>query len=93
MIGLPPGRRVIRAWRGAAGVLACAAISLLAVPALAGAKPGYVVLPGNHEVELSLRGSNGYSIQVTKTNRFVEMFANRGSAVAVYAIRRRQAKE
>lgn len=73
-------------------VLACTILALLATPVLAGAKPGYVVFPGHHEVELSLRGSNGYSIQVTKTNSFVEMFANKGSTVAVYAIPRPQAK-
>ncbi len=74
-------------------VLVCTILALLTTPALAGAKPGYVVFPGHHEVELSLSGSNGYSLQVTKTNRFVEMFANRGPAFAVYAFRRRQAKD
>jgi hypothetical protein len=74
-------------------VLVCTILALLTTPALAGAKPGYVVFPGHHEVELSLSGSNGYSLQVTKTNRFVEMFANRGPAFAVYVFRRRQAKD
>jgi hypothetical protein len=78
-----------KAWIVIAG-LACAVLALLTIPALANAKSGYVVFPGHHEVELNLRGSNGYSIQITKTNRFVEMFANRDSTVAVYAIPRPQ---
>jgi hypothetical protein len=73
-------------------VLACTILALLTTPVLASANPGYVVFPGHHEVELSLRGSNGYSIQVIKTNSFVEMFANKGSTVAVYAIPRPQTK-
>jgi hypothetical protein len=73
-------------------VLACTILALLTTPVPASAKPGHVVFPGYHEVELNLKGSHGYSIQVTKTNSFVEMFANKGSTVAVYAIPRPQAK-
>lgn len=74
-------------------VLACTILALLTAPVLAGAKPGYVVFPGHHEVELSLEGSHGYSIEVTKTNRFVEMFVNRDPDNAVYLIRRRQTND
>lgn len=74
-------------------VLACTILALLATPVLAGAKPGYVVLPGYHAVELNLEGSHGYSIQITKTNRFVEMYVNRDPDNAVYLIRRRQTND
>lgn len=74
-------------------VLACTILALLTAPALAGAKPGYVVFPGYHEAELNLKGSHGYSIQVTKTNRFVEMFVDRSPDSAVYLIRRRQTND
>jgi hypothetical protein len=76
-----------------AGVVACAVLALLTAPALANAKSGYVVFPGYHEVELNLKGSHGYSIQVTKTNRFIEMFVDRDPDNAVYLIRHRQAKD
>jgi hypothetical protein len=76
----------------AAGLI-CTVLALLAVPAVVSAKPGYIVFPGYHEVELSLRGSHGYSIQVTKTNRFIEMFVDRDPDQAAYLIRRRQAKD
>lgn len=71
-------------------VLACTILALLTTPVLASAKPGYVVFPGYHEVELELEGSHGYSIQVTKTDRFVEMFVHSNTDTAVYLIRRRQ---
>jgi hypothetical protein len=74
-------------------VLACTILALLTTPVLASAKPGYVVFSGYHEVELNLKGSHGYSIQVTKTNRFVEMFVDRNPANAVYLIRRRQTND
>jgi hypothetical protein len=74
-------------------VLACTILALLTAPALASAKPGHVVFPGYHEAELNLKGSHGYSIQVTKTNRFVEMFVDRSPDSAVYLIRRRQTND
>jgi hypothetical protein len=73
--------------------LACAALALLLTTAPANAKPGYLVIPGRHEVELNLKGSHGYAIQVSKSNRFVEVFVNKGPSVAVYAVRHRQAKD
>jgi hypothetical protein len=74
-------------------VLACTILALLTTPVLADAKPGYVVFPGYHEVELTFKGSHGYSIQVTKTNRFVGMFVNRDPDNAMYLIRRRQTND
>jgi hypothetical protein len=73
--------------------LACVVLAPLTTPVIASAKPGYVVFPGYHEVELNLKGSHGYSIQVTKTNRFVEMFVDRNPDNAVYLIRRRQTND
>jgi hypothetical protein len=88
----PRPRGIHKAWIVIAG-LACAVLALLTIPALANAKSGYVVFPGHHEVELNLRGSNGYSIQITKTSRFIEMFANRDSTVAVYVVLHPQTKD
>ena len=74
-------------------VLVCTILALLTAPVLADAKPGYVVFSGDHEVELSLKGSHGYSIEVAKTSRFVEMFVNRDPDNAAYLIRRRQTND
>jgi len=72
-------------------LLTCLAIALLALPALASAKPGYLVFPGSHEAEMHLEGSNGYSIDISKAaHGFVEMYVDRGSGVAIYLVRHSQ---
>lgn len=74
-------------------MLVCVALALLIATATADAKPGYLVIPGRHEVELNVKGSHGYAIQISKSNRFAEMFVNKGPSVAIYGLRRRQAKD
>jgi len=67
------------------------AIALLALPALASAKPGYLVFPGSHEAEMHLKGSNGYSIDISKADRgFLEMYVGKDSGVAIYLVRHSQ---
>jgi hypothetical protein len=62
---------------------------MVAAPAAADAKPGYVVLAGGYNEELSLRGSNGYDIQVEELNhRSVSLTAYKGSSQVVYLLRR-----
>jgi hypothetical protein len=68
--------------------MACAAALLLA-PAIAVAKPGYVISPGSRTVELNLKGSRGYSIHIAEVNdRWTELFASSGRSAALYLIRR-----
>src|ERR1044071_2626586 len=75
----------MKLWHRRAALLVCATLSLLALPAFANAKPGYVVLPGSHEVELELKGSNGYAISISRTNhRPVVMFVSRNPGAAIY---------
>ena len=65
-------------------LLACVvAAALLAAPGAA-AKPGYVVIPGSHSVELNLKGSHGFRIGAGKVGRlFYFQTADRRS-VATY---------
>lgn len=54
----------------------------------ADAKPGYTVFPGFHAEELSLRGSNGYEIQVGELDRrSVWLTAYKGRSQVVYVLR------
>lgn len=70
------------------GIVACALIAFSAAPSLAAAKSGYVVFPGSHEVELRLKGSGGYSIDVSRSGRnFTEAYLNKGPALVVYILR------
>lgn len=49
--------------------LACAVAALLALAPGTNAKPGYVVTPGSHSVELSLKGSHGFRISAGRFGR------------------------
>jgi hypothetical protein len=70
------------------GLVVCAAFGLFISPGVATAKPGYITLPGYHEVALNLKSSNGYSIKIsTGHSNWVEMFASRGESTAIYLIR------
>lgn len=70
--------------------LAYMAVALLFSSSAAEAKPGYVVVsPGYRSVEMNLKGSNGFAIQVGVSNRrYTELFASDGSSVVVYLIPR-----
>ncbi len=70
--------------RGRAGLFTCALVGLLATPTFAAAKPGYIVFPGGHGVELHLEGSNGYSIDITRVGRSTEATASNGSSAVTY---------
>jgi hypothetical protein len=77
----------MKGWGRQVGLLACAAMALLLAPAAAVAKPGYVVFPGSHTVELNLKGSHGYRIQISEVNhRWTELYASNYAGLAVYLI-------
>jgi hypothetical protein len=76
----------MKVWGSWAIVVACAATALLLAPAGAGAKPGYVTFPGDHRVELNLKGSHGYAIHIVGHNRGFELSANKKSMVVVYLL-------
>jgi hypothetical protein len=61
-----------------------AVAALLAFAPSASAKPGYVVIPGRHSVELNLKGSHGFRIDAGKSGRFVYFQAANARSVATY---------
>lgn len=65
-------------------LLACAIAALAAFAPAASAKPGYVVVPGSHSVELSLKGSHGFRISAGKVGRFFYFQAADLRSVATY---------
>lgn len=69
--------------RTKAALLACVVAVLLTAPA-ASAKPGYVVIPGSHSVELNLKGSHGFRIGAGKVGRFFYFQAADQRSVATY---------
>lgn len=69
--------------RTKAVLLTCVAAVLLAAPG-ASAKPGYVVLPGHHSVELGLRGSHGFRIGAAKFGRLFYFQVGDERSVATY---------
>jgi hypothetical protein len=75
-------------WRRWALLLACATTALLLAPVGASAKPGYIVTPGDHAVELTLKGSHGYEISIVARNHGFELDASRKANVVVYLLRR-----
>ncbi len=70
--------------RTKATLLACALAALLAFAPGANAKPGYVVIPGSHSVELSLEGSHGFRISAGKFGRLFYVQAADERSVATY---------
>lgn len=70
--------------RTKAVLLACAVAALLAFAPGASAKPGYIVIPGSHSVELSLEGSHGFRIGVGKFGRLFYIQAADERSVATY---------
>jgi hypothetical protein len=75
-----------RIWVGFIASLVVTA--LLVVPAGASAKPGYVTFPGDHRIELSLKGSHGYVVElVERPGRHVfELIAYKGPNVVIYLL-------
>ncbi len=65
-------------------LLACVVAALLASAPGASAKPGYVVIPGSHSVELNLKGSHGFHIGAGKVGRFFYFQAANQRSVATY---------
>jgi hypothetical protein len=75
--------------------LLCGVTALLATaPAAATAKPGYVVTtPAGHTVELNLRSSHGYRINIGKLGRYVYLGASEGQSIAFYVVRSLEPKD
>ena len=65
-------------------LLACVVAALLAFAPGASAKPGYVVFPGSHSVELNLKGSNGFRVGAGKVGRFFYFQASDERSIATY---------
>jgi len=66
-------------------LLACGVTLLLAAAPGASAKPGYLVLPGYYSVELNLKGSHGYRINIGKVGRrYVYLLASGERSVVAY---------
>lgn len=65
-------------------LLACVVAALLALAPGVSAKPGYVVLPGSHSVELNLQGSHGFRIGAGKAGRLFYVQAADERSVATY---------
>jgi hypothetical protein len=75
--------------RRLSGFLALVAAVLLTVAALAEAKPGYIVTPGQQTAELQMKGTNGFVIQIKLWNgRVLEVSAYKSPDVIVYLTRR-----
>jgi hypothetical protein len=66
-------------------LLACGATALLVIVPAATAKPEYVVVPGDRAIDLNLKGSNGYSINVVKEGRYVQLLATDRKNVVIYS--------
>lgn len=64
--------------------LVCSVAALLAFAPGASAKPGYVVIPGSHSVELNLKGSHGFRIGAGKFGRYFYFQAADERSVATY---------
>jgi hypothetical protein len=75
------GRRTL------ASLFATALIALLATAPGANAKPGYFFIPAHQSIDLSLKGSNGYWINIVKQGRYVHLLAAKKDSVVVYAAR------
>ena len=70
--------------RTKAVLLASGLAALLASAPGANAKPGYVVLPGSHSVELNLEGSHGFRIGAGKVGRYFYFQTADQRSVATY---------
>jgi hypothetical protein len=78
----------MKRWRCWAILLACVTTALLLAPAGASAKSGYVVLSrGEHTVELNLKGSHGYAINILVRNGYFKLSAYKKEIVVVYSPR------
>lgn len=74
----------MKAW-GRLAVLACAATCVLAIPAGAAAKPGYVVEPERFSLSARLPKSNGYSVHLGSVgHRWIELAVHRRGQLAIY---------
>jgi hypothetical protein len=69
-----------------ATLTAAVTISLLAAPALAPAKPGHFVFPGYRARQLTVEGTHGVSIAVTRVGHRVELSASQGDRAAIYIV-------
>lgn len=70
--------------RTEAVLLPLAVAALLACAPAASAKPGYVVIPGSHSVELNLKGSHGFRIGAGKVGRYFYFQTADERSVATY---------
>ncbi|HVQ59453.1 MAG TPA: hypothetical protein VMS60_11170 [Solirubrobacterales bacterium] len=74
--------------RTALAMLTLVALSLLAAPGGAAAKPGYYVLPESHLAIAELPGSNGYRITIAALGpRYAALLANGRGGLVSYFVR------
>jgi hypothetical protein len=78
----------MKAW--GQGIFVCAVVGLLLLPTAAVGKSGYFLFPGSRESSLSLKGTHGYRIVVSSSDRGVELSASNGKGVAYYAVKARR---
>lgn len=82
----------MKVWQRWVGLFAAAV--LLAATTSADAKPGYIAFPGHHSVELNLKSSHGYEIQIQELNRrSLVLTAYKHPRLGVYLIRHIRARD
>jgi hypothetical protein len=71
-----------------AAVLGVIASLIVAAPApVASAKPGYVTYPAERIRQLTIKGTHGFRITVTRISGRVELTASNGNTAAIYVVR------
>jgi hypothetical protein len=86
----------MRATKSLQAIACCAAVLAalaLALPAAAGAKPGYYVSEPSVFSILDVRGSHGYRITVLGLGKYVSILASKGNASASYSVRGKVTEE
>lgn len=73
--------------RTCASLLACLLLALLAAAPAASAKPGYFVFSGGKSIGFSLKGSNGYWIEIGKEGGEVRLLASKEESAVTYSVR------
>ncbi|HEV7561939.1 MAG TPA: hypothetical protein VGO24_00425 [Solirubrobacterales bacterium] len=68
------------------GALLAMMVALVLATTPAEAKPGYFEFPGYEESQLTLSGTHGYRISVTRTGHRVELVASRHNGAAIYIV-------
>lgn len=68
-------------------VLAAMAAAALSASSVASAKPGHFIVPAERLSQLTIKGTHGFRITVTRISRRVELTASDGSTSAIYVVR------